>query len=83
MRISDNVVFSLNGSSIQPTPILNIKEKEAERMEEPGDGEMCYKKMLSGYGIVFELNNSLQLWLPAEDLHRIGPASILSWKGKG
>lgn len=46
----------------------NIVEGErAERMREPEDGEKCHKMMSSGCHMAFALQNSWQVWLPAQD----------------
>lgn len=75
--------LALNGSSIPPTPIFNITEKEAEEVEEPEDGECATKRcFLDGYGIDTEFKNPLQLWLPAQDLCETESTSPLSWREK-
>ena len=49
----------------------------------PEDGEMHSQKVSSGSNIAIVLMNPLQLWLSAQNLHRIKSVNHLAQRGRG
>lgn len=80
-RTSISGVFSLKWDIYILTPsqgLRTIEEVMAERLKEVEDEEDHSKALSSGYD-----RNSQELWLPAQDLYKVNPVSILAWSGEG
>lgn len=72
LRISDTVFNSKWGIWV------NSSHELRGRMEQLEDGGAMLRNVASGYDMVTATNKE-QLWLPAHDLYKMKPVSILAW----
>lgn len=61
---------------------LPWSEEKVERRQELEDEEECWEIASSGLAMAVKAMNVRQLWLPAQDLHKVRLAKILVQIGR-